>query len=139
MKYAIALTLIFLIGAVIIVVTPRSSSPAGPQQTGSDKSAARPEKATCTLSTGDLQDRMGVLEKLGRGVTQRRELDDGFAFGFPAEDEWLTAITEVVALERKCCTFFTFRIVVEPNGGPIWLELAGPEGTKEFLRSQLGF
>lgn len=54
-------------------------------------------------------------------------------------DKWLAAITEIVALERKCCGFVRFRIVIEPEGKPIWLELAGPEGTKEFLKAQLGF
>jgi hypothetical protein len=124
MKFATALTLTLLSAAVVAFA--------------GDESEEQSDEVTCTLSGPDRQDRQGVLDRLGDGMVERKELDDGFAFGFPAENEWLTAITEVVALERKCCSFFTFRIVVEAGSGPIWLELSGPEGTKEFLSSQLG-
>ena len=30
-----------------------------------------------------------------------------------------------------------FQITVEPDGGPIWLELTGPSGTREFLDALL--
>ena len=39
--------------------------------------------------------------------------------------------------ERQCCRFLRFRLTVEPNLGPIVLELSGPPGTEEFLASLL--
>lgn len=44
----------------------------------------------------------------------------------------------VIASERQCCPFLTFRLTVEPQEGPIWLELTGPAGTREMLMSELG-
>ncbi len=31
------------------------------------------------------------------------------------------------------CPFLKFSITVEPGDGPVWLEMTGPQGTKEFL------
>ena len=137
MKSVIITSLIFFVVAVVVIATARTSSLTRYSQSHAVQSNADEPPVACVLSASNREDRQGVLDKLGKGIVQRKELDDGFAFAFPAEDEWLRAITEVVALERKCCAFFTFRIVVEPDG-PIWLELAGPDGTKDFLRSQLG-
>jgi hypothetical protein len=39
----------------------------------------------------------------------------------------------MIELERRCCPFLQFRLTVEPNRGATWLELTGPEGTKDFL------
>ena len=41
----------------------------------------------------------------------------------------------LTALECQCCPFLRFSIRLEPGEGPIWLELSGPEGTKDFLNS----
>jgi len=35
--------------------------------------------------------------------------------------------------ERRCCRFLRFRVTVEPDEGPMLLELTGPEGTRDFL------
>lgn len=137
MKSAQTRLLAAFIGVACIAVSMPSRSSGGTDQ-GDAKTTEAP-RVSCTLDPSALNDRMGLVAQLSTGVIERRELDDGFAWGFPAEDKWLSAITEVVTLERKCCDFLTFRIVVEPEGKPIWLELAGPEGTKELLRTQLGF
>ena len=42
-----------------------------------------------------------------------------------------------VDLERRCCAFLRFELTVEPGGGPVWLELTGPPGTREFLQAEL--
>ncbi len=142
MKCITTFTFMFLIGAAIVAATTvrpfRAECCPQCRDGGTDKPVEKLSDVTCTLNTSDRRGRQTVLDKLGRGIIKRKELADGFAFGFPAEDEWLTAIAEVVALERKCCSLLTFKIVVEPDNGLIWLELAGPEGTKEFLRKELG-
>jgi hypothetical protein len=48
--------------------------------------------------------------------------------GDPSKEGFFT-----MRLLRQCCPFLRFAITVEPGNGPIWLEMTGPEGTKEFL------
>jgi len=42
-------------------------------------------------------------------------------------------VTEFIGAESQCCPFLRFRLTLEPGGGPLWLELTGPPGTREFL------
>lgn len=69
------------------------------------------------------------------GAESREETATGMRLRLPADV--LSAILETVDAERKCCRFLQFEITVEPDGGPIWLELAGPPGTREFLSALL--
>ena len=90
----------------------------------------------CSLTSAELQERRRtVLEKARRAVVEVKELDDGYAYSFPSEGEWLHELAGLIDLERQCCPFLRFRLTVEANGGPTWLEMTGPEGTKEFLTS----
>ena len=92
----------------------------------------------CTLTSSELQERRRtVLEKVRRAVVEVRELEDGYAYCFPSEGQWLQEFALMIDLERQCCPFLRFRLTVEANGGPAWLELTGPEGTKDFLTDTL--
>jgi hypothetical protein len=72
----------------------------------------------CTLSQPDLaRRRAGLFADLAR----RRQ-----------ETRWL------IQLERQCCPFLRFQLTGEPGGGPTWLELTGPAGTREFLAREIG-
>lgn len=74
-----------------------------------------------------------------RGATEETlELADGYTFRYPADDALCLMIAEFVTLERRCCPFFTFVLTVEPEGGPLWLRITGPEGAREFIREALG-
>jgi hypothetical protein len=88
----------------------------------------------CSLTNSELQERRrDVLRKVRSAVTELRELEDGYAYCFPSDEKWLTELTTLVNLERQCCPFLRFRLTVESGNGPIWLEMTGPEGTKDFL------
>ena len=88
----------------------------------------------CRLTAPQLQARRSaVLQKVRLAVVEVRELEDGFAYSFPSDGDWLRELTGLIDLERQCCPFLQFRLTVEANGGPIWLEMTGPEGTKDFL------
>ena len=90
----------------------------------------------CLLTDAQLQQRRTeVLLKAKLAVLEMKELEDGFAYRFPGDDNWLSELTHIISLERQCCPFLRFRLTVEPDNGPVWLELTGPEGTKNFLRS----
>ena len=92
----------------------------------------------CTLSPDALQvRRQGLLGELARRA-QRHELTaDGLRVVFAADDGTLAAIAQVVDAERRCCRFLRFTIAVEPDGGPITLELSGPAGTRDFVAGLL--
>lgn len=90
----------------------------------------------CTLTEPELRERReGALAAMRGRVEEVEEIPGGYALTFPASDEALREVFEVVRLERACCAFLRFALVVPPGGGPFRLELTGPEGTKELLRS----
>jgi hypothetical protein len=91
----------------------------------------------CTLDPASLEQRKGMLWKIIGKATERRTTTDGYEFQFDAKSVTLSDLTEVIALERECCPFLCFVLTIEPAGGPLRLQLTGPEGTKEFLASIL--
>ena len=81
--------------------------------------------------------RRSIADDFRKGIQEVKELEDGYAIRFPATDEWVAQITQFIVVERTCCPFFIFELVFEPNQGPVWLKVRGPEGVKEFLRNGL--
>ena len=68
-------------------------------------------------------------------ANERLTLPDGLAFRFGVDA--LESVARFVANERKCCPFVDFEIRVEPDGGPLWLRMTGPEGTREVLAAEM--
>jgi hypothetical protein len=92
----------------------------------------------CTLATAALTARRErLLSDLLRRADDDQELPEGRRLRFSAEGETLAVIARMVDAERPCCRFLRFQITVEPDGGPIWLEVTGPPGTREFLSAIL--
>ena len=91
----------------------------------------------CSLCGDQLSARMQVVASVFAGSEEYRELPDGYEFRFPWTTEWAMRLTEFIANERNCCTFFKFELVFEPNQGPVWLRLRGGENAKEFIRTRL--
>jgi len=60
---------------------------------------------------------------------------DGFRWRFTPGSGLLAAIVKAIDMERQCCRFLRFELTVEPDDGPIWLEVLGPKGTAEFLEA----
>ena len=88
----------------------------------------------CTLDPAALKTRReGLLDDLLRRASAVEELEDGRRFRFTASRDTLEVIGRVIEAERHCCRFLRFRLTVEPDEGPILLELTGPPGTREFL------
>ena len=93
----------------------------------------------CSLTEAELAERRaGVLSEVRRAQEGARWLPDGVALRFAAEPERLALLATFIDLERRCCAFLRFQLTVEPGGGPVWLELTGPPGTREFLEGELG-
>jgi hypothetical protein len=92
----------------------------------------------CTLGPAAMKARRDdLLGSLVRRADERRDLPDGYHVRFTAADDTLSTIGKVIDVERQCCRFLTFRVTVEPDSGPIWLEVTGPPGTREFLAGLL--
>jgi hypothetical protein len=71
------------------------------------------------------------------GVIARAEhsepLPDGARWRFKPSGELLLALAAMIDAERRCCPFLRFHVLAEADNGPVWLEVTGPEGTREFL------
>lgn len=67
-------------------------------------------------------------------IKEQRELPDGYKVRFLLSDLSPFTVMEWVAHERRCCPFLRFNLEFEPENGPAWLTLTGPEGTKEVLK-----
>lgn len=85
----------------------------------------------CRLTEPALQERRAtVLQKVAQSILESRELGNGVAYRFPADDEWLASLSELIRFERQCCLFLSFKLIVKPDNDPVWLELTGPDGAK---------
>jgi len=73
-----------------------------------------------------------------RGVQEIHELLDGYAFRLPNDPTLLLKTAEFIMREKLCCPFFGFKVEVEPEGGPLWLQLTGREGVKPFIQAEIG-
>jgi len=90
----------------------------------------------CNLTAKEMPERRVLLAKLGEAVMETQEREDGYTYRFES-DALLPEILEIVRAERECCPFLRFSLTFEPGNGPVWLEVTGPEGTKEFVASFL--
>lgn len=92
----------------------------------------------CTLSPAALRARrQGLLSELLHRAEEHHEVLEGHRLRFTPNEDMLEMIARAVDAERQCCRFLRFRITVEPDGGPIVLELTGPPGTGEFISALL--
>jgi hypothetical protein len=92
---------------------------------------------SCELSEGGQRSRKEEISReLFSGCKDVRELEDGYEFVFPGGEEWIERLARFVSEERKCCRFFAFELLFEPDLGPVSLRMCGPAGTKEFLAGQ---
>ena len=99
---------------------------------------ARELPIACSLPDKEQADRLEEIHTgISAGIQQRVELQDGYEFRFPGDDEWLDKLLQFVRVERECCRFLKFEIASEPDKGPIRLRLRGPAGAKDFIRTML--
>ena len=88
----------------------------------------------CTLTPEALQTRReGLLMDLVRRTVRREDLTDGLRLEFAPSGDTIALIARAIEAERHCCRFLRFGMTVEPDGGPVFLELRGPAGTRDFI------
>ncbi len=94
---------------------------------------ARPP-IVCSLPPAELvAQRQTLLPGLVARATGRTPLPGGFRWRFDPEPDLLAALAGAIEAERCCCRFLEFRVTLEADGGPVWLDVTGPDGTVAFL------
>lgn len=68
-------------------------------------------------------------------VEKQVELSDGYEYWFSA-DFPLQTLFDFIQVERQCCGFFTFELVVNPHATA--LRLRGSREIKQFIEHNLG-
>ncbi len=88
----------------------------------------------CTLPESE---RRARREELRRGfaslITGTRELEDGVAFRFSLDPETEQEVRAFAEFESRCCAFAEFDMRRDQANGVLWLDIRGPEGTREFV------
>jgi|AP95_1055475.scaffolds.fasta_scaffold02774_4 hypothetical protein len=126
--------------AVTALAQGDASKPGGSAvegESGVAESGGEQKQIACQLSPAALGTRMVDIDRLFAESTETRELEDGYAFRFSGEGEWAKRLVAFVETERRCCQFFTFELVFEPNRGPIWLRLRGSAEVKKFVGAMM--
>lgn len=94
----------------------------------------------CCLTDKQLQARRkNYLDKTAELLVDSTEIEHGFIYKFPLKLEILQALAEIIDLERQCCPFLNFKLIVESGTDFVSLELTGAEGTKEIIKSLFGW
>ena len=90
----------------------------------------------CYLTDGELQQRRkNYLDKIAESLIDFEELENGFNYRFPLEETILQDLAAIINLERKCCLFLNFKLILEARNDFVSLELTGAKGTKEMIKS----
>ncbi len=97
------------------------------------------QKYSCLLSPQELKARsLATHTQIIAKAEEIVETQDGYKLKFvDADDALVTTLAEWINVERKCCSFFQFELTVEQFNGPLWLEVGGDAGAKQFLKNVL--
>lgn len=94
---------------------------------------------SCALSAPELRQRKEiVIHSLVGKIVERKELINGYSYKFDGGDPIIDELAEFVKTERACCSFFSFNLSFRGNQQAAWLKITGPQGAKEFIRTELG-
>jgi hypothetical protein len=94
------------------------------------------QQIACTLTAEELtQRREELLPGLIRQAVEATELPDGLRLRFENRPGLSDTIARTIDQERSCCRFLRFAVTFEPEMGPIIVEVTGPSGARDLLRS----
>lgn len=92
----------------------------------------------CELTPGEIAARReGLLPGLLEQARELVFLPHGIRSAFAPSSDLLNNLVRMIDAERQCCKFLKFALTVEPDDGQILLEITGPAGTTEFLKTLL--
>ena len=110
------------------------------EKTKDMKTLMEEAKLSCKLTTPELQQRKNtVIAELKSQVLEKTETEKGFKYKFNGSDKMLDLLNSFIKTERLCCSFFVFNLTASSDNSFAWLELSGPEGTKDFIKHEIEF
>ena len=93
----------------------------------------------CTLNHAEMRERRSIILDAFRGAAlDVTSLPLGYAYHFAPTSEVLARIVNLVDLERQCCPFLTFKIIVGAGNQAICLEVTGPPEAKPVIADFFG-
>ena len=93
----------------------------------------------CTLTEAEMRERRRtILDSVRRAALDVTSLPLGYVYRFDPTSEVLAQLARLVDLERLCCPFLTFRIVVAAGNQPICLKISGPPEAKALIADFFG-
>lgn len=91
---------------------------------------------SCKLTSPELRKRKEeVIAVLKSKMQETQELANGYKYKFDATDEMLDQLTAFLKSERACCDFFDFNLALTDK--IVWLSITGPDGVKDFIKTEL--
>lgn len=93
----------------------------------------------CILNNSELHERKKILQNIKPLIKEKTEIENGYNFKFQGDDEILQQIFEIIKMERTCCPFLNFSLIIEQEKKSILLKITGPSGTKDFLLYEFGW
>ncbi len=79
--------------------------------------------------------RQMLVAGLFKHVAEVQEIEDGYAFRFKRSDLLARRIADYLLFEGEHSPQLSFMFIVESNGGAFWLQVRGPEGAKDQIRT----
>ncbi len=85
------------------------------------------QRLGCALEPGAQVARREMLQELFGQALERQDLANGVRYRFAGDEAMLAALFGMIAAERTCCSDLRLTLTVEPQAGPLWLEILGPD------------
>jgi hypothetical protein len=93
----------------------------------------------CTLNDAEMRERRRtLLDAFRRAAADATSLPLGYAYHFAPTSEMLAQILNLVDLERQCCSFLTFNLIVAADNRATCLEVTGPAEAKPVIADFFG-
>lgn len=120
--------------ALFILGACRNHGEPMPASTSADLSSIPIACRLGALTAADRAREHDLLDEHLRAVTEVRERADGYSFRYPDDAALFGRMSELVALEHRCCPFLNFSLEWPGADGPPWLHVTGGERVKPFVR-----
>lgn len=78
-----------------------------------------------------------VSQHVASAALGSEPVPDGFAIRYPADTETVVKLAEFITLERLCCPFFDFGILLDAGADQVELRITGGPGVQEFLQAEI--